>query len=87
MKIKFEHNGLSYTADLSHPLDLSIPLRAGLENPNCYWAPTVEIWPVVAGVMPGCWLPWGIKLRRSIVMQARWPSRPARTCARCVRLI
>ncbi|MCF8246419.1 MAG: cyclase family protein [Saprospiraceae bacterium] len=53
MKIKFENNGLSYTSDLSHPLDLSIPLRAGLENPNCYWAPPVEIWPVVAGDFVG----------------------------------
>lgn len=49
MKISFDFNDKQYSADLAAPLDLSIPLRAGLENPNCFWAPPVEIWPVVAG--------------------------------------
>jgi arylformamidase len=53
MKIKFERNGNFYTANLSQPLDLSLPLREGLENPNCFWAPPVEIWPVVAGDFVG----------------------------------
>ena len=53
MKVSFQINDKLYTADLSHPIDLSIPLRAGLENPNCYRAPPVEIWPVVAGDFVG----------------------------------
>ena len=53
MKIELNHNGQAFTTDLSHPIDLSIPLREGLENPNCFWAPPVEIWPVVAGDFVG----------------------------------
>jgi kynurenine formamidase len=49
MKISLDFNDKQYSVDLAAPLDLSIPLRAGLENPNCFWAPAVEIWPVVAG--------------------------------------
>ena len=49
MKVQFEHNGSTYTANLDHPLDLSIPVRDGLENPNAYWAPPIEFSPVVAG--------------------------------------
>ncbi len=49
MKISFQIHDKSYSADLSHPFDLSIPLREGLENPNAYWAPLVEFSPVVAG--------------------------------------
>ncbi len=53
MEIKFKRNGTSFSANLAYPIDLSIPLRAGLENPNCYWAPPVEVWPVVAGDFVG----------------------------------
>ncbi|MBI1224780.1 MAG: cyclase family protein [Bacteroidetes bacterium] len=49
MKINFEYNGLGYSASLNHPLDISTPLRAGLENPNAYWAPPVEFIPDVIG--------------------------------------
>lgn len=49
MKTEIEHQGKKYSADLAAPLDLSIPVRAGIENPNCFWAPPVEIWPVEAG--------------------------------------
>ena len=48
MKINYSINNKSYTADLSKPLDISIPLQAGSEekivNPNCYHAeePTFE---------------------------------------------
>ncbi len=38
-----------YLADLSRPLDISIPLRAGLETVNCFYAPPMEAEPVVAG--------------------------------------
>ncbi len=53
MQISFQHLGQHFTADLSRPLDLSIPLREGLQNPTCYWAPPVEAWPVVAGDFVG----------------------------------
>jgi arylformamidase len=53
MKATFTYNDRQYTADLSRPLDLSIPLRDGLENPNCFWAPPVEFSPVVAGSFIG----------------------------------
>lgn len=48
MKINYSINNKNYTADLSKPLDISIPLQAGNEekivNPNCYHAeePTFE---------------------------------------------
>lgn len=53
MKIEFTHGSRHFAADLSKPLDLSIPLRDGLENPNCFWAPPVEFSPVVAGSFVG----------------------------------
>lgn len=34
-------------------LDISIPLRDGLDNPNCFWAPAVEYSAVVAGTFVG----------------------------------
>ncbi len=49
MKIQFLHKGSVYEANLSQPIDLSIPLRNGMENPNCFWAPPVDFSPVVAG--------------------------------------
>lgn len=49
MKIQFLHGSDILEADLSCPIDLSIPLRAGMENPNCFWAPPVDFFPVVAG--------------------------------------
>ncbi len=53
MKITIEHNDKIYSADLSKPIDLSIPLRNGAENPNCFWAPMPEFTPVVAGDFVG----------------------------------
>lgn len=53
MTITFEHKGIAYSADLSAPIDLSIPLRHGAENPNCFWAPMPEFSPVVAGDFVG----------------------------------
>jgi kynurenine formamidase len=43
------HRGQNYTADLDQPLDISIPLREGPGQPNCFWAPPMETSPVVAG--------------------------------------
>ncbi|MBI5916306.1 MAG: cyclase family protein [Bacteroidetes bacterium] len=53
MKITIEHRGKQYTADLARPLDISIPLREGPGNPNCFWAPPVDVEPVVAGSFIG----------------------------------
>jgi kynurenine formamidase len=38
--------GQVYQADLSKPIDISIPLRAGIHNVNAWYAPPVEILPV-----------------------------------------
>ncbi|WP_338765083.1 cyclase family protein [Bernardetia sp. ABR2-2B] len=44
MKINYSINNQSCTADLSKPLDISIPLKEGKQNPSCYYAeePTFE---------------------------------------------
>ncbi|MFN0213698.1 MAG: cyclase family protein [Saprospiraceae bacterium] len=53
MRINFDHAGRNYSADLSDPIDLSIPLRNGAENPNCFWAPFPEFSPVRSGNFVG----------------------------------
>lgn len=53
MEINFLQNGQRYSADLSAPVDISIPVRDGAENPNCFWAPMPEFSPVVAGDFVG----------------------------------
>ncbi len=49
MEITLQHKGQSFLADLSKPLDLSIPLREGLDTVNCFYAPPMETKPVIAG--------------------------------------
>lgn len=53
MILSFSRAGRTFTADLSKPIDLSIPLRDGAENPNCFWAPMPEFSPVRAGDFVG----------------------------------
>lgn len=53
MLISFKYAGHTFSADLSMPIDLSIPLRNGVENPNCFWAPMPEFSPVRAGDFVG----------------------------------
>ncbi len=53
MQISFAHRGKQFSADLAHPISLAIPVRDGLENPNCFWAPPVEFAPVRAGDFVG----------------------------------
>ncbi len=53
MVITFTHNHRSYQADLQQPIDISIPLEPGEDKVNCFYAPPVEIWPVVAGDFVG----------------------------------
>ena len=49
MLISFHHNNDLYEADLSKPIDISIPLRPGKETVNCFYAPFMEISPVISG--------------------------------------
>ncbi len=53
MLISFTHTGRAFSANLSKPIDLSIPLRDGAENPNFFWAPIPEFTPVRAGDFVG----------------------------------
>jgi kynurenine formamidase len=53
MIINLSHNHKTYKADLDQPIDISIPLEAGEGKLNCFYAPPVEIWPVVAGDFVG----------------------------------
>jgi len=49
MIIRLTHNHQSYEANLSEPLDISIPLKEGSDSVNCFYAPFMETSPVVAG--------------------------------------
>ncbi len=53
MHIRFTRQNQTWRADLAHPIDLSILLKEGLENVNCFYAPPVEYAPVVAGSFVG----------------------------------
>ncbi|MBK9335171.1 MAG: cyclase family protein [Lewinellaceae bacterium] len=53
MEIHFFRKNKACRADLSQPTDLSLVLRDGPANPNCFWAPAVEFSPVVAGEFVG----------------------------------
>ncbi len=53
MQISFEHQGKKCTADLSKPIDISIPLRAGAENVKAFYASDVKIEPMKAGSFIG----------------------------------
>lgn len=53
MKITFIHQNKTYQADLSKPLDISIPLKEGLNAVNCFYAPPMETNPVIAGDFVG----------------------------------
>ncbi len=49
MIAKITHKGKSYHADLLKPIDISIPLRAGVENVNAWYSNPVTIEPVRMG--------------------------------------
>lgn len=53
MIVQISHRGLRLEADLSKPLDISIPLIEGHETVNCFYAPFLETAPVVAGAFIG----------------------------------
>lgn len=49
MKITVSHLQKNYEADLEAPLDISIPLRAGMNTVNAWYSQPVSIEPVVMG--------------------------------------
>ncbi len=51
MKItaNIEYANQRWSADLKKPLDISIPLKAGFETVNCFYAPLMETFPVIVG--------------------------------------
>jgi len=42
MIIQLTFNKKIYDADLSNPLDISLPIQEGSNNPSCYWADPVK---------------------------------------------
>ncbi len=53
MKITIHHDQHHLQADLNQPIDISIPLEEGLETVNCFYAPPMEVSPVVVGDFVG----------------------------------
>ena len=53
MRILLSYQDHTYEADLAKPLDVSIPLREGTDGVNCFYAPLMEMTPVVAGDFVG----------------------------------
>jgi arylformamidase len=53
MKISLIYSSKTYEADLSAPLDISIPLRNGTENPSCYYADPATFETISAGSFIG----------------------------------
>lgn len=49
MFAQITHRGKVYKTDLSKPMDISIPLRAGEQNVNAWWAKPVRYEPVRMG--------------------------------------
>lgn len=49
MVSKITYKGKSYNTDLAKPIDISIPLRAGVENVNAWYVSPVKIEPVRMG--------------------------------------
>lgn len=50
----------AFHADLSKPIDISIPLKAGPETVNAFYAPRMKIVPIVAGDFVGDTLEGGL---------------------------
>lgn len=49
MKASISHQFKEYQIDLSKPIDISIPLKEGPKNVNCFYAPFPDFSPVKAG--------------------------------------
>ncbi len=53
MRLEFEYQNLAYFADTSQPIDISLPIRAGEQNPTCYYAEAVQYETIRAGDFVG----------------------------------
>jgi len=53
MIIQITHSGHSFSADLDQPIDISLPVKNGDDNPNCFWAEPVEITTISVGDFVG----------------------------------
>lgn len=53
MQVILRHRNQDYRVDFSRPLDISIPLKQGLETVNCFYAPPAEFEPVITGDFTG----------------------------------
>jgi len=53
MEVTLRYGRQDYRADFSKPLDISIPLKQGLETVNCFYAPPAEFEPLVSGDFTG----------------------------------
>jgi len=49
MKVVLKVNNKKYKANLSKPIDISLPLNFGKPNVNCFYAPAPVAQPVIAG--------------------------------------
>ncbi len=49
MIVQLSFNGKKYNTNLSNPLDISLPIREGNNNPNCYWADPVKFETISSG--------------------------------------
>ncbi|MTI21253.1 cyclase family protein [Fulvivirga sp. RKSG066] len=53
MNIQFTYDHRILSADLSQPLDISLPIKDGSSNPNCYWAEPVKFETIILGDFVG----------------------------------
>ena len=53
MKIQLTFDRKQYSADLSRPMDISIPVRSGAHNPNCYFSDEVKFEVIRSGDFVG----------------------------------
>ena len=49
MIVNLSFNKKNYQANLSEPLDISLPAREGSNNPNCYWADPIQFETIRSG--------------------------------------
>jgi arylformamidase len=53
MVVQISHRDTLFLADLTRPIDISIPLKEGADTVNCFYAPYLEVAPVVMGSFIG----------------------------------
>lgn len=59
MIIQLTFNNRTYSAELTKPHDISLPVNAGDDNPNCYWADPVTMETIRSGDFTGSVLEGG----------------------------